>query len=114
MSKTQSELITKALSLINVVGAGQSPSAEDVATVEAVIEPLLAELSANGVVYVADSDAIDDSIFLPLARRLALEVAPDFDFTINDIDAAITRAENRLRRLNATQPTEEAQQATYY
>jgi len=113
MSKTKTELATRALQILGVAAAGQSASAEDLSLVEGVIDPLTAQLGIQGVAYVGDTDAIDDAVYLLLARRLALEIAPDFGLPAAD-DATILEAEKPLRRMSASGPTYAPQKAKYF
>lgn len=78
MPKTRTDLINEALDLLGVVGTGQVPSAEDRAVIDNKIEPKLAELARREIVYVPDTDAIDDEIFDALATLLAEEAGPKF------------------------------------
>lgn len=113
MSKTKTELATRALQILGVVAAGQSVSTEDLALVEGIIDPLAAQLGIQGATYVGDTDEIDDAVFLPLSKRLALEVAPDFGLPAAD-EATLIEAEKPLRRMSATAPSYAPQKATYF
>lgn len=113
MPKTREELATRALVIINRAQAGQTPNPEDLASVDSVIDPLLAQLGIDEVVYVGDADAIDDQLFLPLARRLALEIGPDFGLPAPD-DAALNTADGRIRRLTALRTYVEPIRAEYF
>ena len=78
MPKTRDELVKKAISLLQQAGAGEGVDQEDYKAFDEAVEPILAELSEAEVVTVGDVDAIDDAIFLPLARILMNEVGEDF------------------------------------
>lgn len=78
MPKTRDELVKKAISLLQQAGAGEAVDQEDYATFDEAVDPILAELSEAEVVTVGDADAIDEAIFLPLARILMNEVGEDF------------------------------------
>jgi hypothetical protein len=104
MSKTKTELATRALSIVGKVQAGQTPAAEDLTLVEGVAEALVEQLNATQVCYVGDIDAVEDSYYLPLARRLALEIGPDFGLPAVD-DDTIKAANAALRRLGWSGPT---------
>lgn len=103
LTKTRAELIQAALEEIKVLAAGQSPSAEDSDKVERALEPLLAELSAREIVYVADSNEIPMAVFGPLSRRLGAEVAGAFGAA----GPSIEDEEWRLSRITAARPTYE-------
>lgn len=113
MSKTKTELATRALGILGKLEAGQSPAAEDLTLIEEVIDPLVSQLGLEGVTYVGDPDLIDDAVFLPLARRVALEVAPDFGLPAVD-EATIEAANRPLYRLSASSPTYTPQKAKYF
>ncbi|MBF9234688.1 hypothetical protein [Microvirga alba] len=97
MSKTKSELITEALQELNALGAGQVASAEDIAAVDARVQPLLEDLASRNAIYIGDADDIPDSTFPHLVVLLAEACAKKFGRP-RDTDA-ITLAENRLRTL---------------
>lgn len=113
MPKTSEQLAIRALSILGKVQAGQTPATEDVAAVVDVIEPLVAQIGIGSVVYVGDLDSIDDAIFLPLARRLALEVAPDFGLPAVDKDT-IDQQNAVLRALAANAASGFPVRVTYY
>jgi hypothetical protein len=104
MVKTRAELIQAALEEIGVLAAGQSPSAEDSDKLERAIDPLLEELAAREIVYVANSNEIPAAVFGPLARRLGAEVAGAFSVTSGP---SIEDEEWRLMRITAARPTYE-------
>ena len=101
MPRTTNDLIRRVLGLLEVVAAGQPVAAEDAELVRATLPSVLADLSARGIAAVADTDAIDDAVFLPLAEIIAGAVAADFGVAAPDRSAA----ELRLR---AQQPTDGA------
>lgn len=103
MPKTKTELATRALGILGKLEAGQDPAPEDLALVEVVIDPLVSYLGLVDVIYVGDPDMIDDAAFLPLAARVALEVAADFGLPAPDEDTK-RNAERPLRRLSWSGP----------
>lgn len=84
MAKTVRQLYNRALELLNVAAAGQSPAAEDWEAVRAVLPPLLAELytvaALNLRVTANNEEASDipDEVFGPLANLLANDAGPSF------------------------------------
>lgn len=78
MPKTRADLIRAALEELLIAQAGQPISAEDNAQASSRVDPMLAQLQASSVVYVANPDEIDDAVFLPLARILANELGPSY------------------------------------
>src|SRR6202000_1071383 len=58
--------------------AGQVPSSEDADAIDSFIDPVIAKLASKSAVYVQDSDAIDDEIFVDLAELVANAAASEF------------------------------------
>jgi hypothetical protein len=107
------ELITSALETLQRVGAGQDPSAEDAQLVRDVINPLLEELAQQGIIFVADTEAIPELIFLPLADRIAAQVAPKFG--LGAVEPTVIDSLNRRLRLTwVAKPTYQPQRAKYF
>lgn len=111
-TKTLDDLKTKAFRLLTGMGPEQEPAAEDLATIGEYVDPLLAQLSADGIVTIGDSDEIDLEYFLPLARLLANVAGPEYGSQMNE-DARL-RDERMLRRLVAGQPTYEPQKTEFF
>jgi hypothetical protein len=81
--KSAADIYRKALTLVGAVGAGQTPSAEDISICEASFVPMIAEMAANNDAYIVvnsnrETRDLDDELFTPLAKMLAHEIAPDF------------------------------------
>jgi hypothetical protein len=119
MPRTTAALLERALQIVDQVGAGQTPSAEDQDKALNVLTALLAELRTRNIlelyVYPADlnSEDIPDDVFNPLADTLALFLRPEF------AGGAITRAEredkfNIIRAVTANPPTYETMQAEFF
>lgn len=110
--KTRDQLIRRALKNIGIIESGETPSAEDYASVDDLIDPLLAQLAADEIIFIQDPEQIELNIYLPLARILGNISGPDFGSAINE--DAKTRDENVLRRISATEPTLETIKVKYY
>lgn len=116
--KTPNDVYDEALTAIGAVGAGQTASAEDTLVASTVFRPLLEELAAIDVCYIAvdptddDAEDIPEEMFLPLSKLLANEIAPHFgapyDTGIRELMLA------RLRRVNASLGNGFTQQAEYF
>lgn len=78
MPKTRNNLAIAALEELQVVGADEPASADDLATVLGVMDSVFADLLARNVILWAISTEIDDAQFEHLARTLANRVAPRF------------------------------------
>jgi hypothetical protein len=112
ITKTRIDLIERAATELGVLPSGQPLSDEDSATIGALLDPLTRQLSLDGVVDIADSNAIPSEHFLQLARLLANEAAPSFGIGYSR-DAKLEN-EHQLRRMTATRPTRETLRATYF
>ena len=110
--KTRAQLINRALKNIGIIESGEAPSIEDFSSVDDLVDPLIAQLAADGIIYVSDVEEIELGVYLPLARILGNIAGPDFGSPINE-DAKM-RDENILRRIEATKPTFEVLKAKYY
>jgi hypothetical protein len=113
MARNSLELFTKALERLQRVAAGQDPSAEDVEICRNQLGPLLEELAVQEVYFLADVEAIPDLSFLPLANRLAAEVAPDFGLGATD-PSVMASLNRRLRLTWIGKPLYVTQRALYY
>ena len=116
--KTPADVYNLALSYVGAVGAGQTPSAEDLAIANRQLRPLLEELAARDIAYVPidpDDDTvecIEEQFYAVLSELLANQMAPEFGQpTSESVRAA---AEIRLRRMTATGSYEQVQQSEYF
>jgi hypothetical protein len=101
--KTRAQLIERAAAAIGVKEPGEALSSEDYDAFDNLVDPLIAQLSADGIYYVNDADEIPVEIFIPLANLLGNMAGPDFGSPVND--QAQARDEGILRRLASTKPT---------
>lgn len=119
MAQTTASLVERALQIVDVVGAGQTASAEDTELAVNALSALIAELSAREIVYVAfDPDDltledIPDELFNPLADVLAADLQTTF------AGGRVAEAEregmiNRIRRVASIGPSYEVMQAQYF
>ena len=97
MSQTKADLVREVLGELFSLASGQTPSAEDTTWVEQRIDPTLAALAARNVIYIADSDDIDDAKFDALVAYLTEICGPKFGRP-RDL-AAKRAAESELRTL---------------
>lgn len=106
--KTRRELIDQVLANLRVLAYGQAPAAEEIAKVDGIVDPALAELATDEIAYVADpgrsgplSGEIDPAQFLSLADYIAFRVAPQFGLAGDAALAALSsQAKDKLRSLN--------------
>lgn len=110
--KTRTQLIHRALAAIGALEPGEAPSTEDYDTMDNLVDPMIAQLSADQIIYIADTNEIPVEFFIPLANLLGNMAGPDFGSPVND--DARARDEQTLRRLSATNPTYEVQAGNYF
>lgn len=101
--KTRAQLIERAAASIGVKEPGEALSSEDYDTFDDLVDPLISQLSADGVAYIENDEEIPNEYFVPLANLLANMAGPDFGSPVND--QAKERDEATLRRLASTKPT---------
>lgn len=112
MAKERADLIQEVAETLNVTGVGETMSAEDRATIDARIEPKVAELSSRGILYVPDLDDIPDEVFDALATLVAEATAPAFGQPRNP--ASRLEAEGRLREVQSGDGAGDTVSALYY
>lgn len=112
LTKTRSQLKERAAKDLGIIEPGETLSAEDDETFDGLVDPLIAQLSAEGVVYIQDDDAIEVEYFLPLARLLANMAGPDFGSPINE--DAKAQDERTLRRISSAKPSYEVLKVEYF
>lgn len=78
MTKTREDLVLGALHELGVVASGQVAEAEDAQTVDALVEPMFANLATREVWQWGDPDVIDEDAFIHLAKWLANSVSRPF------------------------------------
>lgn len=112
MPNTRAQLVNEALELFQQEGAGENVDALDYAAFDAAVPRILAELSEADVVTVGDVEAIDDAIFLPLARILMNEVGEKFGRPTDPAFRA--ESERRIRIVLADRPLYVHSQPDYF
>jgi hypothetical protein len=106
MAKTRTDLVHRALKNLGVLPQGQTPSAEEYNSVNALIDPMTEELIGRDIVFIEDVDAIEERYFLALGHVLAGQAAAEFGMQ-NDqaIAARMVKAEHDLEKIASTRPT---------
>lgn len=115
--KSRAELVTEGLSLLGVLAAGQTPSAEDYDTVDDQIEPTLATLRTLYLTSVDDYDAIPDEEFNQIAAQLAENCLVKFGIVSDEkmrIQEAARMGRDTLRMIIASGPTYGQQAVDYF
>lgn len=106
MPKTRQELVYRALSDLGALPVGQTPSTQEYASVDALVDPTVESLSARDIYYVSDLQAIDDAAFIALGRCLAWSAAPEFGLHQDAALAALgEQAEKHLKVIQSEVPT---------
>lgn len=116
LSKTRANLVERALRALGQVGEGQNPGADDVATVDALVDPTLLELQEREIVTIAEPNEIPSEGFLSIAAILALKAAPEFSVMgqeLLDITAFAQKAEMDLLDMTRSRPTYQVQDVDY-
>lgn len=112
LTKTRQQLKERAATELGFLPSNATLSDEDSDTLDNLVDPLVMQLDADGVVSIGDTDAIESTYFIPLARLLANEAAPSFGQEYSLDKKSLN--EGILRRLTATKPTGETLRSLYY
>ena len=110
--QSREALVRRALRELGIPGAGQEPSAEDYAVVDADVEPVFADLARRHVWPWGDSDRIADEAIVHLAIILANSAAAQFG--IPSDDGRRVYAETRLKELKSTVDAGDPIEALYF
>ncbi len=81
-TKTQTELATRVLRDLGLIGAEEVPSAADLEFANETIESVVPTLAAVGLPIWNGSEAqVPLEYFVPLSKRIGLDIAPGFGLT---------------------------------
>lgn len=75
--KTRLDVVTRSLRRLGVAAHDEAPTSDQIDSVGAVYDALLAEILVNAGLTI-DPEAVPDEAFIPLANLLAVEISPDF------------------------------------
>lgn len=95
MSKTRAQIQFKVLAILTGGDVGFAPSAEDASTIDGYIDDEVAELAADGTIYIDDPNDLGDELFLTFCKLVANAAADEFGGQSNEQIALAER--NRLR-----------------
>jgi hypothetical protein len=98
---TAAALATRVLERLRVTAAGETPSAEDSATVTSFYSGIFAEETVNDLFF-WDEDDIPDEAFEALADFIAGKISSDFGDQRDDLEAS---GRMRLRKLSSKAST---------
>jgi hypothetical protein len=103
VTKTRVELGRGALTRLGKAVAGETIDDVAESAVDDLIDPMIANLRARNVIYIADANEIPDEAFNPLRLRLAWEAAGEFSVPYEQLpDCQPVATEADLRALAAT------------
>lgn len=112
VTKTRTDLIERAATELGALPSGGTLDDDERETIDNLVDPLVMQLSLDGVVYVSDTEAIPSEWFISLARLLANEAAPSFGQQTSPQVKLDNEA--KLRKLTASKPTFQTQKAQYF
>lgn len=110
-TRSRRQLVTRALRVLGVVPAGQTPDDEDYTVVDEFVEPLLARLDGEAITTIPDANAIPAGQFLDVAILLADAAKGDFFLATLPQDDPM-KSEVRLRTVVSVGPTMEEVETT--
>ena len=110
-TRSRRRLVERALRVLNVVPAGQTPDEDDYAVVDEFVEPLLARLDGESITTIPDANAIPAAQFLDVAILLADVAKADFGLAALPQDDP-TKSEMRLRTIVSVGVTMEEVETT--
>lgn len=112
ITKTRTQLIREAAEKLQIVGTGQPLEAEYAARIDTAVDPLLLQLSIDGICEVANDTAIPSEWFDALAGLLA-NVCASFAGKMFDPQVR-AYYESMLRRVTSKGPYYAVLEAEYY
>jgi hypothetical protein len=98
--KTRADLIAATLTLLNAIGAGQTPEAEDFDTIDALVDGKVRELNKQDIIFFSDTTQFEDEYVDPLATVLADMAAPSFGQPRNP-----SSRDDAISRMQAMKPS---------
>jgi hypothetical protein len=111
--KTRADLIAATLTLLNAIGSGQTPEAEDYETINILINGKVRELNRQDVIFFSDTTQFEDEFIDPMATILADMAAPSFGQPRNP--ASRDDAIARIRAMRpSTRVSEDVTPSVYY
>lgn len=119
-SNTRRDLVDNILSEMSLVAAGQAPAPEDVAIVDAAIEPAVARYQALEILADIDLDNIADELFTPVSIFVADSLLSKYGIPRgNEADpgswaAKLARSIDQMHTMRAMRPTYSVLQVNYF
>lgn len=100
MVQTRADLIAATLTLLNAIGSGQTPEAEDYATIDVLVDGKIKELNRQDIIFFSDTEQFEPEFIDPLATVLADMAAPSFGQPRNPASR-----DDAIARMRAMQPS---------
>lgn len=113
---SRSDLATRVLRDLGLVGADETPSSADQSWAEETVASEVALLTAKGIpIWNGSDEAVPLEYLTLLSRRIGLAVGPSFGLIdLGTATQAMPLVEMDLRRLAAKQPTGSVAEAQYF
>ena len=112
MTKTRQQIQFKAFAILTGGDVGANVDSESSACLDGYIDAVVAELNADGTVYIDDADALDDALFITFCKLVANAAADVFAGQSDEQTAQLLR--NRLRVLVRQTPGFSPQIVEYF
>ena len=112
MSKTRADIQFKVLAILTGGDIGQIPSAEDATAIDGYIDDEVAELNADGTIYISDPDDLADELFLTFSKLVANAAADEFGAASDENKAQQLR--NRIRVIARQTPGYGPQEVEFF
>lgn len=112
MSKTRQDIQFKAYAILTGGDVSMNVPAEDAADLDGYIDTEVAELNADGTIYIADPDDLADELFLTFCKLVANAAADEFAGVSDENKAMQLR--NRIRVIARQTPGYGPQQVVYF
>ncbi len=113
---SQTDLATKVLRYLNLVGVTETPSADEMAdTIETISSDIAAMTVRNMPIWNGSVMAVPQEYLLPLTIRLSIPISASYgQMSPKDVPAACMAAEYILRGMSAVKETGSVAEATYF
>jgi hypothetical protein len=113
---TGTQLATRVLKDLGLVGADETPTATDQAWAEQTVEAEIGLLAAKGIpIWNGGEDSIPHEYLTTISRRIGLALAPSFGLSdVATATIAMRAAEDDLRILGAVPATGKVLEVEYF
>lgn len=112
MPKSRTDIQFKVLAILTGGDVGQTPSAEDAATIDGYIDAEVDELNADGTVYISNPDDLENELFTTFCKLVANAAADEFGGKSDEAKGMMLR--NRIRVIARPTPGYGPQEVVYF